>query len=218
MIELLVVIAIIAILAGMLMPALSKSKGKAQAIQCLNHQRQLGLATQMFVDDNNDHLPGSEHTGQTWVTALYKYTSSRAVFVCPNDRNDRNGNKNPDERMKRDYSYAQNDFFVPPQGHSHGEIFRKFSSIPSPTETLFLTEYADNIVQMDHFHFHEPDEGGFQPPAFAGQVAVRRHSGGANYLFVAGQVERISWTGVQPMLTRRGSRFINPTGYEPEVQ
>lgn len=113
LIELLVVIAIIAILAGMLLPALGKAKTKAQGILCMGNTKQLMLAWRMYADDSGDRLPFAYGEGppapEAWVHgildfnnantanwnpettlktgAIWPYTgNAEGIYKCPADR------------------------------------------------------------------------------------------------------------------------------------
>jgi prepilin-type N-terminal cleavage/methylation domain-containing protein len=91
LIELLVVIAIIAILAGLLLPALAGAKDKGKKISCINALKQLTYATLMYADDNDQRLPYDGHADPHWIRKEFrdvlhkKYSVQRSQFYCPSN-------------------------------------------------------------------------------------------------------------------------------------
>jgi type II secretory pathway pseudopilin PulG len=186
LIELLVVIAIIAILAAMLLPALSKSKDSGKRIACENNIRQLNLAVRMYVDDNQGTFP--THTEPRWPTQIYDfYGKNLNILVCPSDGlnpQTYGGDPNsPADMAPRSYFYnGWNDYFKPLLGdaafqniylQSGYHIGLKENAIVHPSDTIVLGEKKTDQGDF-HMDMLEPTTGGDD---FVGTVEQSRHSG-----------------------------------------
>lgn len=126
LIELLVVIAIIAVLAGMLLPALARAKESARTINCLSNLRQIALASSLYSMDANGHLPWFRNwlyagTPDIATGRLFPYLKTKQVFMCPTDKIELGNKARPkwaaqaaqtggfgSVNRARDYSYAMN--------------------------------------------------------------------------------------------------------------
>ena len=103
MIELLVVIGVIGILAGLLLPALSSARERGRATQCLNNLKQMGIATALYTDDNEEFPPGRRAGLTQWDLSIGPYLGGRndplspeartALFMCPSVRTRNSGTR-----------------------------------------------------------------------------------------------------------------------------
>ena len=200
LIELLLVVAIIAILAGLLLPALAAAQSRARATACLSRLHQLGVGCALYASDNRDGLPQSAHQGASWIGRLAVYGLTN-IYRCPLDTN-----------RARITSFAVNDFLTPNPFGARELDFSRLTVIPAPSETVHLAEARGDFDGTDHFHFAEVPGGWLTADQFGLQVDLERHRRSANYLFADSHVQSVSSKQIRSLLSVEGTRFLRPDG------
>lgn len=205
LIELLVVIAIIAILAGMLLPALARARDKGRATACLNNMRQLGLSIVLYADDHQGKFP-SRTENNRWPTQLRPIYRELGILQCPTDPPTAQYLKTlaarktampPDDAHRSYIINGWNDFFLNVQKIPFASIANRSireTDIPKPSETVV---FGEKVTGSTHYYMDGLEGSGNE----LDEVERSRHSnntrkkkttlGGSNYTFADGSARFI---------------------------
>ncbi len=205
LIELLVVIAIIAILAGMLLPALARAKESGKRIACANDLRQLGMALIMYADDNEGFCP-SPTWPLAWTAKLFDYYNTEKILVCPSDGPDDpdhySGSPHRADNAPRSYIMNNfNDYYaVTFNTDDFGAISAiaktncfKLDSIKLTSETIVFGEKEHDSEHLHMDFLESPDGNDFTEVDQGKHNKMGKGGGSSNYSFADGSVRLISY-------------------------
>lgn len=222
LIELLVVIAIIAILAAMLLPALSRAKAKGQQIACLSNYRQLQICWQMYAGDTEDNLPPNECVNYTasrtiintspnsWLGgnaymdktfdkiqngSLFRYNQSVGIYKCPSDNSTVQDLGQIPRTRTVSMSVYMNGVTNPKDG-DYNRVWHKTTQVlhPSPSRAFVFIDEHENSIQQSTFCLNIINHKLFGTDQWQWiSFPATRHNNGCTLSFADGHAENWQW-------------------------
>ncbi|MEM1085877.1 MAG: type II secretion system protein [Verrucomicrobiota bacterium] len=211
-VELMVALVIVIVLSVMAFGIVRSAQDKAKQIDCANNMRQIGIAMQVYADENG-HYPETAHTtslDRAWIYELEKYLDEfDEVRICPADPKAR------DRLENKGTSYVLNSFVFVQKfdlfGNTVGRSVNRPAALPYPSRTILAFCCSDDVPSgpgNDHTHSERWNSWA----ALTRDIAPDRHGGKrSNYLFADGRV--VVWTEeeVKTML-ESGRNIAEPPG------
>ncbi len=224
LIELLIVIAIIAILAAMLLPALSKAQAKSRAVKCISNLKQIGNAFMFYSGDHQDYLmiadiPTDDGTIHSWVRILfdYHYVPGRFGHYFNSEigeSNTKGGIFRCNEHHDQQASYAINtgitagspSQFYRLNANSAGMVcyYYKISQIKKPSQCLYATDSVRSKPESSTTYW--TNRKSYRDTVDA--IPDFRHTQRANMLMVDGHVKATSRGEIPPLVDIRTNDYF----------